>query len=109
MSVENRLRNKDALSFVSDGLSDPPLPRILSFCSFLPDQRKAEPSSLAFRFGCADETLCSHQIRRGFADCRPVLTCSSGTTEALFTRNEGLHVAGELALYMAITAFAIVG
>ena len=31
------------------------------------------------------------------------------TTEALFVRNEGIHVAGELALYMAITAVAIAG
>ena len=33
----------------------------------------------------------------------------SGITEALFIRNEGIHVAGELALYMAITAVAIAG
>lgn len=31
------------------------------------------------------------------------------TSEALFIQNEGLHVVGELVLYMLITAVAIVG
>ncbi len=31
------------------------------------------------------------------------------TSEALFVQNEGLHVVGELVLYMLITAVAIVG